>query len=224
MIWDGTGLGNDGQIWGGEFFKYEKYVFSRCYHFDYFDSILGDKMPKEPRVSALSACWDVMGAEDFLKDKFNKAEWNIYSNLLEKESRLQTSSVGRIFDALASLLGIIDKQSYEGEAAMRLEALASNYFKRNGLDFSSSYFQEGAHYYRIPTKSLMTNIILDLRKGKEKDWIAAKFHFSLAKLIEIVANNLKIRKIAFSGGVFQNSLLVDLIIHHLKSDFKTLLP
>lgn len=219
VIWDGTGLGDDGQIWGGEFFKYEKCDFLRCYHFDYFDFILGDKMPKEPRISALSACWDVMGAEDFLKDKFSKTEWQVYSKLLEKNNPLQTSSVGRIFDAVASLLEILDKQTYEGEAAMRLEAMATDYFKKHGLDFSSSYFQEGAHYYRIPTKSLMTNIVMDLKKGKQKDWIAAKFHFSLMKLVKIVANNLKIKQIAFSGGVFQNGLLVDLILHHLKAEF-----
>ena len=220
VVWDGTGLGNDGHIWGGEFFKYEKYDFIRSYHFDYFDFILGDKMPKEPRISALSACWDVMGVNNFLKDKFNTTEWKIYNNLLQKESPLQTSSAGRIFDAVASLLGIMDKQTYEGEAAMRLETMATRYFKQHGLEFSSSYFKEGAHYYRIPTKSLMTNIIMDLQNGKAKDFIAAKFHFSLIKLIKIVANNLKIKHIAFSGGVFQNSLLVDLIIHHLKKDFK----
>ena len=143
VIWDGTGLGDDGQIWGGEFFRYEKYDFLRAYHFDYFDFILGDKMPREPRISALSACWDVMGADQFLKEKFSEMEWKIYGNLLEKENRLQTSSVGRIFDAVASLLGIMDKQTYEGEAAMRLEAIATNYFKKHSLDFSSSYFMEG---------------------------------------------------------------------------------
>ena len=66
----------------------------------------------------------------------------------------------------------------------------------------------------------MTNIIMDLQKGKSIDFIAAKFHYSLMNLIKIVANNLKIKNIAFSGGVFQNSLLVDLIIHHLKGDFE----
>lgn len=218
VIWDGTGLGEDGHIWGGEFFKYENYDFLRCYHFDYFDFILGDKMPKEPRITALSACWDVLGAEDFLKKKFSKIEWQVYIKLLSKKNQLQTSSVGRIFDAVASLLGILDKQTYEGEAAMRLEAIATTYFKQNGLNFSSSYFQEGAHYYRIPTQSLMTNILMDLRKGKPKDWIAAKFHFSLIQLVKIVANNLKIKKIAFSGGVFQNALLVDLLFHHLSSE------
>lgn len=220
VIWDGTGLGDDGQVWGGEFFKYEQYDFLRCYHFDYFDSILGDKMPKEPRISALSACWDVIGAEVFLRDKFSPSEWQVYSRLLEKGNALQTSSLGRIFDAVASLLGIMDQQTYEGEAAMRLETMALQYFKANGLDFPSSYFMEGAHYYRIPTQSLMTNILMDLHKGKAKDFIAAKFHFSLMKIIKIVANNLKIEKIAFSGGVFQNGLLVDLIQHHLKNDFE----
>ncbi|MEM6963143.1 MAG: carbamoyltransferase HypF [Bacteroidota bacterium] len=220
VIWDGTGLGDDGQIWGGEFFKYENFDFLRCYHFDYFDFILGDKMPKEPRVSALSACWDVMGAEEILKAKFTPTEWKVYAKFLEKGSPLQTSSVGRIFDAVASLLGILDKQTYEGEAAMQLERMALAYFNQHGLDFSSSYFQEGAHYYRIPTKSLMTNIVIDLRKGKPKDFIAAKFHFSLMKIIQIVANNLKVKKIALSGGVFQNALLVDLIQHHLPSHFE----
>ncbi|MEM8525464.1 MAG: carbamoyltransferase HypF [Bacteroidota bacterium] len=219
VVWDGTGLGEDGQIWGGEFFKYENYDFLRCYHFDYFDFILGDKMPKEPRVSALSACWNVLGVEDILKEKFNETERKIYTRMLSKENPLQTSSVGRIFDAVASLLGILDKQTYEGEAAMQLEALATTYFQKNGLDFGSSYFQDGAHYYRIPTQSLMTNILMDLRKGKPKDWIAAKFHFSLAHLIKIVANHLKIKKITFSGGVFQNALLVDLIYHHLSPKF-----
>ena len=220
VIWDGTGLGEDGQIWGGEFFKYQNHDFLRCYYFDYFDFILGDKMPKEPRISALSTCWEVMRAMDFLESKFSKTEWNIYCKLLAKENPLQTSSVGRIFDAVASLLGIMDKQSYEGEAAMQLEALATSYFKKHGLEFSESYFREGAHYYRIPTKTLMTHLIMDLKKGKAKDFIAAKFHFSLMKIIKIVANNLKISKICFSGGVFQNSLLVDLIIHYLKEDFE----
>jgi len=220
VIWDGTGLGNDNQIWGGEFFKYENYDFLRAYQFDYFDSILGDKMPKEPRISALSLCWDVKGMESFLKEKFTKTEWSIYTKILSKENQLKTSSVGRIFDAVAALLGIMDKQTYEGEAAIQLEQLATDYFIQHGLDFTSNYFLKEVDDYRIPTKSLMTNIIMDLQKGKAKDFIAAKFHYSLMKLVKRVANNLKIQQIAFSGGVFQNGLLVDLIQHHLAADFE----
>ena len=220
VIWDGTGLGNDGQIWGGEFFKYEKYDFLRTHHFDYFDFILGNKMPKEPRISALSICWGMEEAEPFLKNKFTKIEWQIYSKILNKKSALQTSSTGRIFDAVASLLGIMDIQTYEGEAAMQLEYMALEYFKTNGLAALSSYFMEDADCSRISTKTLMTNIVRDLQKGKQKKIIAAKFHFSLMKIIKTVAKNLKIKKIAFSGGVFQNGLLVDLIQHHLQNDFE----
>ena len=220
VIWDGTGWGTDRQVWGGEFFRYENYSFSRCYHFDYFDAILGDKMAREPRISALSACRDIKGADSFLREKFSSAEWQVYARLLEKEHPLKTSSVGRIFDAVASLLGIMDKQTFEGQAAMQLEKMATQHFQVNGLDFSSCYFPEDTHYHRIPTKTLMTQIINDLQKGKAKEFIAAKFHFSLMKIIKIVANNLKIKKIAFSGGVFQNGLLVDLVLHHLKDEFE----
>ena len=220
VVWDGTGLGDDKQIWGGEFFRYENYEFVRSQHFDYFDFILGDKMPKEPRISALSACWDVLGMEQLLKEKFSKTEWSIYNKILAKENPLKTSSIGRIFDAVASLLGILDKQTYEGEAAMQLEQMATQYFKRHGLNFPACYFKEKTKYQRIPTKFLMTKIIKDLKDGQPKAFIAAKFHYSLMKLIEIIANNLKIKKIAFSGGVFQNGLLVDLIHHHLSADFE----
>jgi hydrogenase maturation protein HypF len=219
VIWDGTGLGDDGQIWGGEFFIYKNHNFKRLNHFKYFDFILGDKMPKEPRISALSACWGIPGIEDVLKDKFSETEWQVYTNLLGKKNNLKTSSVGRIFDAVASLLGIMDKQTFEGEAAMRLEEIALCYFKKNGLESSISYLSKKTNYDQIQTQELMTNIILDIKRGKSVEFIAAMFHCSLMEAIAIVARKSEIKKIALSGGVFQNSLLVDLIIHHLDEDF-----
>ena len=219
VIWDGTGLGDDGQIWGGEFFTYKKHHFKRLSHFKYFDFILGDKMPREPRISALSACWGIPGAEDVLKNKFSKTEWQVYSNLLGNKNNLKTSSVGRIFDAVASLLGIMDRQTFEGEASSRLEERAITYFKKNGLDSSIKSFFETANCDQILTQELMTNIILEIKKGKSVEFIAAMFHYSLVKIIAMVAHKFGIRKIALSGGVFQNSLLVDLIIHHLDEEF-----
>ena len=220
VIWDGTGLGDDGNIWGGEFFKFENGDCLRCYYFDYFPLILGDKMPREPRISALSLAYDVVGAEDFLSKKFTDTEGVLYRKMLTQEGVLQTSSVGRLFDGVASLLGLADKVSYEGEAAMLLEESAKRYFKIHGLDFSESYISEGSSYYRIPTKTLIQNIVFDLKKGKNIDLIAAKFHVSLVKIIKKVAQNTGCKKLAFSGGVFQNSLLVDLIIHHLDAEFE----
>jgi hydrogenase maturation protein HypF len=210
VVWDGTGLGNDGNIWGGEFFKYENNEMLRCYHFDYFPAIAGDKLALEPRIAALCASSDAWLQFDNLKEKFTEAEWNNYQSLIQTTT-LFSSSVGRIFDAVASLLNICDRQTYEGEAAMYLQVLAEEWVDENGFVMDDSYFKEGSHYYRIPTASLIQGIIIDIKKGKEKNYIAAKFHYSLVCLIYIVAENIEVEKICFSGGVFQNALLVDWI-------------
>jgi hydrogenase maturation protein HypF len=210
IIWDGTGLGTDGNIWGGEFFKYENNELLRCYHFDYFPAIAGDKLSLEPRMAALCATSDCWPEPDKLQEKFSEAEWKTYQTLI-KNTSLSSSSVGRLFDAVASLLNICDKQTYEGEAAMYLQVLAESYVEKNGFAMDDSYFKAGAHYYRIPTATLMQGILMDIKKGKAKEFIAAKFHYSLVCLVDIVAKNINVEKICFSGGVFQNALLVDWI-------------
>ena len=142
IVWDGTGLGDDGQIWGGEVFLYIDHHFQRHSHFDYFPFILGDKMPREPRISALAAAWGVEGSEPLLKDKFTVTEWNIYQSMLKKGSGLSTSSLGRLFDAVASLLGIMDRTSYEGEAAMLLEQEAERFYRDRVTELDMSYFEK----------------------------------------------------------------------------------
>jgi hydrogenase maturation protein HypF len=219
VVWDGTGYGEDSQIWGGEFYVYKDYCFKREVHFDYFDAILGDKMPMEPRISALSCCFNIKGSGQLLQNKFSTTEWRIYQKKLGKTKNLKTSSVGRIFDAVASLLGLMDKQTFEGEAAMILEALAQDYFDKHNMQMDECYFSKKSYLNKIPTQELMSGIVNDIVDGKKKDFIAAKFHFSLMKLIWLLAEKLKIKHIAFSGGVFQNGLLVDLILIHLKKDF-----
>lgn len=210
VIWDGTGLGNDRNIWGGEFFKYENNEMQRCCHFDYFPVIAGDKMALEPRISALCASSDIRPQAGHLKGKLTDAEWNNYQVLLQNTS-LFTSSAGRIFDAVASLLDVCDKQTYEGEAAMYLQALAEEYVNAYGFTMDGSYFEDWRHDYHIPTSLLIQGVLLDIKKGKSKSYIAAKFHYSLVCLIDIVAGNLNIENICFSGGVFQNTLLTDWI-------------
>ncbi|MCB0855077.1 MAG: carbamoyltransferase HypF, partial [Bacteroidetes bacterium] len=218
VIWDGTGLGDDGQIWGGEFFIYENYSFHRAHHFTYFDSILGDKMAREPRISALAACRGIESATELLKGKFTPTEWKIYTKILSGGTRLQTSSVGRIFDAVAALLDLKDIQSYEGEAALLLEQLATEYCKKNGLGFLSSYSYSTMDI--LSTKGMLREIIEDIQQGESPAFIAAKLHFSLAEMIGVIARKKQIKKIAFSGGVFQNGLLVDLIWHLLGDEFE----
>lgn len=213
VIWDGTGLGDDGQIWGGEFFKFQNNkneYFERVHHIDYFPNMMGDKMAHEPRLSALAICAKIPEANDFIKSKFTDLEWNVYQKHLKQVNLLQTSSVGRLFDAVASLLGIIDKVSFEGEAAMYLEAKARAFFKQN-CKSEESYITEKTHN----SNEIIRGIIADLRKKTSIEEIAFKVHFSMICLIENIANGLNIKKIAFSGGVWQNALLVDLAQQNL---------
>lgn len=210
VIWDGTGLGNDGNIWGGEFFQYENNKIQRINHFDCFPTIAGDKTALEPRIAALCASYNVSEQSALLKEKFSVTEWNNYYSLI-KTAKLFTSSVGRIFDAVASLLGICDKQTYEGEAAMYLQTLAEDYVAENGLIMDGSYFEEGAPLNRVPTDALMRGIMMDIENGKATNYIAAKFHYSLVCLIGSIAMDMGVNYICFSGGVFQNALLVDWI-------------
>jgi hydrogenase maturation protein HypF len=219
VIWDGTGLGNDGNIWGGEFFHYQNNEMLRCYHFDYFPVIAGDKQAMEPRISALCTSYETWPQPQLIKDKFTATEWNNYQALIQSTT-LFSSSVGRIFDAVASLLNICDKQTYEGEAAMYLQALAETYVDEYGFIMSDSYFKEGAHYYRIPTASLINGIATDIKKGKQRNYIAAKFHYSLVCLVGIVAEYVQVQKICFSGGVFQNALLVDWLQYQYKEKYE----
>ncbi|AEI51960.1 carbamoyltransferase HypF [Runella slithyformis] len=228
VVWDGTGYGSDGQIWGGEFypFNFSEQPLSKQLrelphrlHFDYFDALLGDKMPREPRLSALSFCKGVVGSDAILQPKFSPVEWGVYQNVLSN-NLLKTSSVGRIFDAVASVLGLMDKVTYEGEAAFLLETLAARYFARHGYAFSEYYLENTEIKANIPTRKLAEELLIDIQKGCSSDWIAAKFHFSLVKIVETTAQRLGVRQLAFSGGVFQNAVLIDLLIEHLSPHFQ----
>ncbi len=209
VVWDGTGLGDDGHIWGGDFFVYHKRKLNRIHHFTYFNWFLGDKMAKEPRLSALSLCYGNKEAEQILKSKFSTIEWNNYHLLLSK-NQLKTSSMGRIFDAIASLLGLNDISSYEGEAAMMLTELALNFFQKNS-QVPAAWLQHIEGQTGLDAHELMSTIIKKINSGIDKAEIAAWFHVQLALIIKRVANENNCVKVCCSGGVFQNEILVDLL-------------
>jgi hydrogenase maturation protein HypF len=217
VIWDGTGWGSDGQIWGGEFFKYHQYKFERITHWPYQQSFAGDKMAREPRISALAFFGNIPKATKYLKPKFSDTEWQVYEQLRNRPTSLQTSSIGRLFDAVSSILDLMDKQTYEGEAAMQLEALALDYFKRSHFRLEQKYTVD---WSSNGASSLLSLLIDDLREGVSRAAIAAKFHLALVDWIEYQAQNLKLQGIAFSGGVFQNGLLVDICIKQLAPKYQ----
>lgn len=203
VVWDGTGYGDDHQIWGGEFFIYQTKRIERLTHFDYFNWIAGDKMSQEPRLSLLSLA--DYNAKEVLNKKFSQAELGIY-NTLKKSNKLKTSSVGRLFDAVASLLNICDINTYEGEAAIMLENIVLNI----DTDLCKSYCSVG-DTLRIPTEDLWKNLYADFLKGVKKETIIINFLFTLATIILEIAKRGKYKKIALSGGVFQNTTLIDML-------------
>lgn len=220
VIWDGTGYGEDGQIWGGEFFLYKEGQAKRVAHIPYFPFILGNKMPREPRVSALA--FGSLGADhknlEALKNKFSHDEWDVYQKMLA-EPPLRTSSMGRVFDAMASIILDIDKTSFEGEAAMMLEAAASAYITDHPINVACTY--NNNQDKSLNQFAQLFNLVLeDKNNGVSNPEIAAKFHLSLVNLIRQEAEKQGVKKIAFSGGVFQNSLLIDLIKTVLDKEYE----
>jgi hydrogenase maturation protein HypF len=209
VIWDGTGYGKDGQVWGGEFFNYSRYKHTRVGHWAYYPHILGDKMSREPRISALCLTNNTENATQVLKNKFQSAELDNYNRLLNKTD-FYTSSVGRLFDGVSSLLGFTDYNTYEGEAAMYLQASAIEYLEKN-REFNDKYLIEITLTGHIVTQDLFAGVIKDKLDGKEAGYISAKFHYTMVHVIENFLETYSYRKVAFSGGVFQNNLLVDLI-------------
>lgn len=206
IIWDGAGYGDDQQVWGGEFFVFEDGEINRTVHFDYFPQLLGDKMSREPRLSALSLLKQLPAKQSVLEPYFSVTEWQYYQQLIKQPATLLTSSVGRLLDAVACILGICSINTYEGEAAMKLEAVAR------------SYRGEMTDYYPLPVKNnrielllLLQDMMHDKEAGMPVNQVAAKIFYSLALTVGRMSDHLGIDKIALSGGVFQNALLTNMI-------------
>ena len=219
IIWDGVGYGDDGQVWGGEFFIYENFRIHRKEHFSYFPYLLGDKMSLQPKIAGLSILHSCDLPADAIKHLFSAQEWTLYHKMLHQFTGLYTSSMGRIFDAVASLLGYGEHQTYEGEAALMLEQLAMEYCitKEELIDLPTYPFS--LEDQAISLQPLLFCMLNDIGNGVKKCRIAASFHKSLALLIGQIATKHQCNNLYFSGGVFQNGLLTDLIIHFLSADF-----
>ncbi len=212
VVWDGTGFGNDGMVWGGEYFTYCNGEIVDRDHVPYFKQILGDKMSLEPRISALTLAHSFDLGID-LSSRFTTAEFELYSKLLGKGEGLSTSSMGRIFDAIASICNIVHNNTYEGEAALLLQAEAERYVRKNGWKTLKYIFPSN-------TRHLLYMIKEGIEKQFSPGHIAALFHVGLVELIGKKAQSIEADQIAFSGGVFQNDFLVNLIKEKLSGPFQ----
>lgn len=210
FIWDGTGYGEDGQIWGSEVFSYKEGYFSRLTHLEYFPILLGDKMSKEPRLSALSLLKQIE-QENHVKKLFSAQEWQYYQQVLSQPAGISTSSMGRFLDGVAFVIGLQSKTSFEGEAVMQLEASARNSYPHK------AYYSFDITSNTIVWKGFLKELLLDISTYKEQDFIARKVINSLVELVVQLSNKLGVCQLAFSGGVFQNALLVDLLIERMQN-------
>jgi len=211
FIWDGTGLGTDGQVWGSETFLYQNEKIEHLQNIGYAPVIAGDKMSREPRLSLLAFASFNAQLEQKARQYFNDREWNIYQKL-KNTSKLQTSSLGRLFDAVACLLTGITHSTFEGEAAMYLEELA-----RKARPSKQNWIFDSEKPFALQVMDRITNA-LNLKTSKAQ--IARQFHLLLVGWVQYQAEFYQARKLAFSGGVFQNSLLVDMLIDQLGDSFE----
>ncbi len=211
FIWDGSGYGDDGHIWGGEVLLKTENELRRIHHLDYFPVIAGDKMSREPRLAALSLLHALPQHRYRLRPLFTPIEWDFYQKVLQAKMPVYSSSMGRLLDTVACLLGICTHNSYEGEAAMKLQALAG---KATGPPIARYGFPvEGP---LIRWQPFLQSLIQDLEKNIEPEVIALNTLASLAALIAGIARMNEVSCLAFSGGVFQNSLLTDLLMDTFK--------
>ncbi|MFN8266355.1 MAG: hypothetical protein U0T11_09830, partial [Chitinophagaceae bacterium] len=150
----------------------------------------------------------------YLVQKFSTTEYSHYNNLLKQKQEIVTSSMGRLLDGIASILGVCDVMTHEAEAAMQLEALAL----RSDLTSPKAYTLPVINH-KVDWMPMLEEMMTDLNQSVPKEKIAFNLHYSLVKLIERVAAGANMQQIAFSGGVFQNSLLVDLLIQELKPKY-----
>ena len=210
VIWDGTGYGDDKQIWGSEIFLYQDAEMKRIAHLAYFPQLLEDKMNKEPRLSALSLLMKLPDYQSIIRQYFSREEWTYYQQLIKQPTQLFTSSMGRFLDGIAAILQINAVNTFEGEVAMKLEAIAQTCTCYPRKVYSLP-FENGI----LNWQPFLVEMLDDYSKKEDISSIAWKVFNSLCRAIANVSNELNIRKIACSGGVFQNALLTSIVAEQM---------
>lgn len=215
LIWDGAGWGDARAIWGGEVLLWQEGRVERVAHLAYFPQFLGDKMSREPRLAALSLLQQFALPSGALEKYFTPLEWRNYLQLLHHQpSPWATSSMGRLFDGIAALLGLCHINTYEGEAALALETLATRQWQRQGWpDHIYPWHWENTEIFS--PAALLSGVLHDQHQGVAPARIALRFHAALVELVEQIAARWDCRRLFFSGGVWQNALLVTLVRERL---------
>ena len=224
VSFDGTGYGIDGTLWGGEFLIADINGFKRAGHFRYIPLPGGEMSVREPWRTAISYIFDIAGDEaiqylesiGFVERYSNERVNSIITIVDKKQFSPLSSGAGRLFDAVSAMLGICDKNTFEGEAAIALESITRP-------DITDDYpidikFKEPIE---VDFSHTILKIIDDLLHGQDKGIISSKFHNTIATVIFRVVQKLsslhKINDIALSGGVLKNMYILHTTIYKLNT-------
>jgi hydrogenase maturation protein HypF len=233
VAFDGTGLGPENKLWGAEFFICDYQNFQRAAHLREIPLLGGEQAILEPW--RLAATWLYLAEKDrflnfqldFVK-RLDKNKWQVLKKIyLSGFNFPLTSSMGRLFDAVASLVLGKQRANFAAELAIELERNALSY-KLRARSYPFRMRLEGENYILDPLP-MFKQIVCDLKAGAPKEKIAYRFHLAVAQMIKkaclILRKRTKINKVVLSGGVFQNRLLLGLSLDLLsKEGFKIFRP
>lgn len=219
VSWDGTGYGLDGTIWGGEFLLATQESFTRVAHLRTFRLPGGEQAIREPRRSALGVLYELFGdalahecADLAPLQSFSKHELKLLLAMLQKNLNSPvTSSAGRLFDSVASLVGLRQISRFEGQAAMELE------FALHGVETHERY-EFALSGETLNWGPMLLRIASDVRAGVPVSTISAKFHNTLVEMIVAVARRVGEERVVLTGGCFQNKYLTERAIARLRAE------
>jgi hydrogenase maturation protein HypF len=232
VAWDGTGFGLDGDMWGGECFVAGSDGIRRFAALRSFALPGGDVAAREPRRSALglleewrrAAGLPALALDDaalrHLAAAFDERELPLVLRMLERRvNSPRTTSVGRLFDAVSSLVGLRQRARYEGQAAMELEyASADNARHAPGYPMPVEPAPQagGDPAWSLNWGPMLEDLLVDLRAGCPAGTIGARFHRALADAVVSVARLAGQPRVVLSGGCFQSRLLTELVVGRLR--------
>jgi hydrogenase maturation protein HypF len=224
VAWDGTGFGTDGTIWGGEFLAADYLSFDRFARLRPVLLAGGDSGVREPWRVAHSYLLDTYGAipsDPRWAQMAPPERLRVIDTILQRRvNTIPTSSAGRLFDAVASLIGLRHTVSFEGQAAMMLEAAAdaSSGPSNDPYDFALI----GASPVDVDLRPMIRRIVADIECNEPQTHIAIRFHNTLVAVIAAVCrrmrSELQLSRVCLSGGCFQNALLLSGCLETLRND------
>ncbi|MBM2833697.1 MAG: (NiFe) hydrogenase maturation protein HypF, partial [Candidatus Brocadiaceae bacterium] len=230
VAFDGLGYGDDGNFWGGEFLVADLSGYERAGHLDYVPMPGGVLAIKEPWRMAISYLYHMYGNDipmlrlfntpKFIQEKNDKLEILI-KMLSRKINSPLTSSMGRLFDGVASLLCLLHSVNYEGQAAVKLESIAD---ERETEHYSFVMNTNGVKSCNAPLiiqwQPVIKHIIEDMQHRIASSIISARFHNSIVDMVYqvciILRDSKGINNVVLSGGVFQNNFLFSRLVKKLK--------